>query len=113
MREYDYHKVYKQAIDTSLYDRGSFMPLNQENLEKLKIIDLLKGKKTQITSLTCDLTSPANLVYALKDYLYSMKYYQWTVKVNNEGFVCVQPRKNIPESVIGWAIFEKDLQCRI
>lgn len=113
MREYDYTNVYKQAIETSLYDRGSFLPLNKENLEKLKMIDLLKGKDTPISDLSCDLTSPASLLYSLRDYLYSVKYYQWTVKVNEDGFVCVQPRKNISESVVGWAVFEKDITCRI
>jgi hypothetical protein len=89
------------------------MPLNQENLEKLKLVDLLKGKKTPITELAYDLTSPANLLYHLKDYLYSEKYYKWNVRVNQEGYVCVQPRKNIQESIIGWALFEKGITCRV
>ena len=77
------------------------------------MIDFLKGKDTPMTATAFDLTSPASLLYALKDYLYTKKYYEWTVKVNQEGFICVQPRKNIQESVIGWAVFEKDITCRI
>jgi hypothetical protein len=113
IREYDYHKVYKQAMDLALYDRGSFIPLNQENLEKIKLVDLLKGKTTPMTELAYDLKSPAILLYHLKDYLYSEKYYEWNVRVNQEGYVCVQPRKNIQESIVGWAVFEKDLVCRV
>ena len=113
IREDDYNKVYSQALETSLYDRGHFIPLNEDNLEKLKLIDLLKGKSTPITELVYDLSMPAVLLYHLKDNLYDQRYYDWNASVDEEGIVCVQARKNTPKSRIGWAVFEKDLVCRI
>lgn len=120
MREYDYNKVREQAIMplrqfeyVSLYDRCYFIPLNQEGLEKLRLLDILKGKDTPLLDPLLDLNKPAMLLYKLKDYLYNEKYHQWTVSTDSEGVVCVQARKNTPVSRIGMAIFEKDYECKI
>ena len=58
IREYDFNKVKEQAfmpiacmgISDTLYDRASFLPLNQDNLEKLKVEEILKGKTTVLLS---------------------------------------------------------------
>lgn len=121
IREYDFERVRDQAfapldmigLSETLYDRAEFIPLNQENLEKLKVIDILRSKKTKISEVDLDLKRPALLVAQLRDYLYSDKYYQWHVTVDEEGYVCVQARKNTPKTRLGWAIFEKDMKCRI
>ena len=122
IREYDYKKVYDQAfaplacmgiLDT-LYDRVKFTPLSQENLEKLKMIEILKGKnQNPLLESKWNLKVPALLLYDLKDYLYNIKYVDWTVTVDNEGYVCVQARRNTPKSRIGWAVFEKDIVSRL
>ena len=53
------------------------------------------------------------LLYNLKDYLYNQKYYEWNVSLDDDGYVCVQARKNTPKTRIGWAVFEKDLVSRL
>jgi hypothetical protein len=120
IREYDYNKVRDQALGgliydgMALYDRAEFTPLNQEALEKLKVLEILKGKKsTPLLEADLDLKKPALLVRQLKDYLYDSRYYNWSVTTDDDGFLCVQARKNTPKSRLGWAVFEKDLESRI
>jgi hypothetical protein len=121
IREYDFNKVRDQAfaplammgVLDSLYDRVEFTPISQENLEKLKVVEILKGKTTKLSEVELDLKRPAILVAQLRDYLYDAKYYRWNVTVDEEGYVCVQARKNTPKSRLGWAVFEKDLESRL
>jgi hypothetical protein len=119
IREYDFNKVAEDATETrydghALYDRVSFLPLNQENLEKLKVVELLKGKEhTPLVKSDWNDNIPAMLLYQLKDYLYDNRYYDWRVTIDGEGYLCVQSRKNTPKTRLGWGIFEKDLPCRI
>lgn len=121
IREYDYFKVEQQAIGnigfyslSTLYDRAKFIPLNQESLEKIKLVEILKGKQHDPLLLAeWNNNVPAMLLYNLKDYLYNQKYYEWNVSLDNDGYVCVQSRKNTPKTRIGWAVFEKDLESRI
>ena len=121
IREYDFVKVRDQAfaplacmgLIDSLYDRANFTPINQKNLEKLKLIEILKGKQTKLSEVDLDLKRPAILVAHLRDYLYNTRYYLWDVSVDEEGYVCVQARKNTPKSRLGWAVFEKDIMSRL
>ncbi len=118
MREYDFEKVRKEAfapvgIADSLYDRAEFTLISQDNLEKIKLLEILKGKKNILADIELDLKKPALLVAQLRDLLYDGRYYRWQVSVDNEGYVCVQARKNTPKSRLGWAVFEKDITCRI
>lgn len=118
IREYDYRKVCKEAfaplgLERALYDRAEFIPLDQDALEKLKLVELLKGKTNTLTTMDVELADPAMLLYNLKDFLYNNKYYDWRATVDEEGYVCVQARNNTPKSRVGWAVFEKDLESRI
>ncbi len=121
IREYDFNRVRDQAfaplammgVLDSLYDRAEFTPISQENLEKLKVVEILRGKATKISEVELDLKKPALLVAQLRDYLYNTKYYQWRVTVDEDGYVCVQARKNTPKSRLGWAVFEKDVESRL
>ena len=118
IREYDFEKVQIDALESSygghaLYDRVTFIPLNQDTLEKLKLQEILKGKTGPITETNWELTSPALLVYQLRDYLYDDRYYDWQVTTDQDGFLCVQSRKNTPKTRLGWGVFEKDLTCRL
>lgn len=120
IREYDFNKVAEYATEThydghALYDRVSFLPLNEENLEKLKVVEILKGKSGPLTQIDPekDFSRPRLLLYHLKDYLYSDKYVEWKITVDSDGYICVQSRKNTPRTRLGWGIFEKDLTCRI
>ena len=110
IRKYDFDKVKHTAQTLSLYDRMSFMPLNQDNLEKLKLQEILRGKTGPMTSVVFDLKMPALLVAQLKDYLYNNQYYNWKITVDEEGYLCVQSRKNTPVTRLGWGIFEKDIE---
>lgn len=122
IREHDYKKVAEASlaplitmgITETLYDRVSFIPLDQEALEKLKILDILKGKhRTPIMETKWDLKMPGLLLWDLKDYLYNERYCHWSVTTDDEGVMCVQARKNTPKSRLGWAVFEKDLESRL
>lgn len=119
IREYDFKKIADHAIGfhydgMALYDRVDFLPLNEENLEKLRMIEILKGKQeTPLTKTEWNDNVPAMMLYHLRDYLYNEKYYNWNVSIDEEGYVCVQSRKNAPKTRIGWGVFEKDLKCRI
>lgn len=119
IREYDFHKVRADALSVGvvsqyiLYDRAEFVPLSQENLEKLKLIELLKGKENVLSKVDSDLENPALLLYNLKDYLYDERYIKWNLDVDEDGYLCVQSRKNAPKTRIGWGVFEKDLESRL
>jgi hypothetical protein len=118
IREYDFNRVRDEAFsvisgDGSLYDRAEFTPMSNDTLEKLKLVELLKGKRTQLSQAALNLEIPALTLYQLKDYLYSEKYCQWKVNIDEDGYLCVQARKNTPKSRIGWGVFEKDYSCRI
>jgi len=119
IREYDFNKVAQEATGVhhdgqSLYDRVSFLPLNEENLEKLKVVEILQGKEhTVLLKSDWNNNVPAMMLYQLRDYLYDKRYYDWRVSIDDQGFICVQARKNTPKTRLGWGVFEKDLACRI
>ncbi len=118
IREYDFNKIKNDAIGLhydghSLYDRVEFTPLSQDTLEKLQLQEILKGKHTPLTEVKWNLTIPAVLLYQLKDYLYDERYYDWEVNTDEDGYLCVQARKNTPKTRIGWGVFEKDLESRL
>jgi hypothetical protein len=114
IREYDFNKVRAQAFApvgfSTLYDRASFSPITFNDLEKHQIMEILKGK---IETTWKDLDYPALALYSVKDSLYDIRYYDWRVTFDDEGYLCVQARKNTPKSRIGWGVFEKDLSARI
>jgi hypothetical protein len=120
IREYDFKRVEEQALGQhyagmALYDRVSFIPLNEDSLEKLKLQEILRGKTGPLTEIDPDLawSKPLRLVHQLRDYLYDKRYYEWRVTTDQEGYICVQARKNTPKSRLGWGVFEKDVKCRI
>jgi hypothetical protein len=105
IREYDFNRVRDEAFSVisgngSLYDRAEFTPMSNDTLEKLKLVELLKGKRTQLSQAALNLEIPALTLYQLKDYLYSEKYCQWKVTIDEDGYLCVQARKNTPKSRI-------------
>jgi hypothetical protein len=81
-----------------------------DGIEKQQIVDILKGKADVVWS---DLEYPALALYNVRDHLYDIRYYNWKVTFDEEGYLCVQARKNTPLSRIGWGVFEKDLTSRI
>lgn len=118
IREYDYKKVAVQATmgyhdGFPLYDRVSFISLNRDSLEKLKLQEILRGKTGPLAAIDTDLKMPAILVAQLKDYLYNEKYYHWKVSIDDEGYLCIQSKKNAPKTRLGWGVFEKDLKSRL
>lgn len=113
IREYDYVKIKTEALKNSLYDNAEFVPLNQEGLERIKVTEILRGKNNPLINISTSLDNPTSLVYSLKDYLYNKRYCQWKITTDHEGFLCVQPRSNLPASRMGMAIFEKYLVSRL
>ena len=115
IREYDFHKVYGDALNLGfatsyvLYDRADFQPLTFSAIEKLNLLDMLKGKERKYTNLEI----PNIMLFHLRDYLYDPRYIDWKVEYDTDGQLWVQSRKNTPRTRLGWGIFEKDLTCRI
>ena len=114
IREYDYKRVaHESLMDREfgvLYDRASFTPVKLDELEKHQLVELLKGKEETTWR---NLDHPAIALYNVKDSLYDNRYFEWMVTFDEEGYLCVQARKNTPISRIGWGVFEKDLVSRI
>jgi len=113
IREYDFKKVKSESLALDLYDRIKFTPLNEDTLEKLKLQEILKGKTGPLTETSWSFERPTLLVYQLRDYLYDGRYYEWNITTDEDGFLCVQSRKNTPKTRLGWGVFEKDVKCRI
>ena len=117
IREYDFAKIKDQALGLydgyALYDRVSWTPLSLDTLEKLQLQEILKGKTSPILDAKWDLKFPSTVLYQLKDYLYDITYTKWRVTIDDEGYLCVQARKNTPKTRIGFGIFEKDLESRL
>lgn len=117
IREYDFEKVKREAFMPiglgSIYDRAHITFLNQDGLEKIKLEQILRGKSGPLTEIDLETTKPYRLLCGLKDYLYNTKYLDWSVTEDEEGYICVQARKNTPRSRLGYAVFEKDLASRL
>lgn len=118
IREYDYRRVCSEIKNqnnyhSELYDRYEFTPLSAEVLEKLKLYELLRGHDSVLTKINPTLANPSLLLYKLKDLLYDQRYVHWKVSVDEDGFLCIQSRKNTPNTRLGWAVFEKDLKSRL
>ena len=117
IREYDFEKVKREAFLPiglgSIYDRAHITFLNQDGLEKIKLEQILRGKDNPFTVIDTENTKPYRLLCGLKDYLYNRRYLDWHVTEDEEGYICVQARKNTPKSRLGYAVFEKDLVSRL
>ena len=117
IREYDFEKVKREAFMPigmgSIYDRAHITFLNQDGLEKIKLEQILRGKTGPLTEIDTETTKPYRLLCGLKDYLYNVRYLDWSVTEDEEGYICVQSRRNTPKSRIGYAVFEKDLVSRL
>ena len=121
IREYDFNKVRDQAfspllcmgIPDTLYDRASFTPISQDSLEKLKVEEILRGRSSTLKDIRWENTMPSRLVAQFKDHLYNIRYYDWRITIDEEGYICVQARSNTPKSRLGWGVFEKDLESRL
>jgi hypothetical protein len=116
IREYDFKKVRDEAfaplgISESLYDRAEFIPFTKDSLSRDYLMKVL-GDRTKI-NLARPNQHPANWLFDMKDSLYSPKYINYHPEYDEEGYVWVQARKNTPRTRLGWAVFEKDLTCRI
>jgi hypothetical protein len=117
IREYDFERVKREAFLPiglgSLYDRAHITFLNQDGLEKIRLEQILRGKTNPLTQMETETTKPHILLYGLRDFLYNSKYLEWRVTLDEEGYICVQARKNTPKSRLGFAVFEKDVESRI
>lgn len=120
IREYDFNKIKESALNIglyadncALYDRVEFTPLDRDTLEKIQLQEILRGKHSAIAEVEVDLEKLARLLYQLKDHLYDEKYCVWNPSVDEDGYICVQARRNTPKTRLGWGVFEKDLVSRL
>ena len=113
MREYDFNKVVESTltpslyiVGDSLYDRAEFRPFTKDQVEKDAIIYALKYGNKRNPLRPVDL--PSRLLLNASSYLYNNRYVNWHSWYDDEGYICIQSRKNNPVSRLGWGIFEKD-----
>lgn len=117
IREYDFERVKREAFLPiglgSIYDRAHITLLNRDGLEKIKLEQILRGKTGPLSEIETELTKPHKLLCGLRDFMYNSKYLDWKITEDEDGYICVQARKNTPRSRLGYAVFEKDLMSRI
>ena len=113
MREYDFNKVVESAltpslyiVGDSLYDRVEFRPFTRDQLEKDAIVYALKYSNRKNPFQPVE--SSGRFLLNLRAYLYNNRYVNWRSWYDDEGYICIQSRKNNPVSRLGWGIFEKD-----
>ena len=111
IREYDYLGVAREARELiagePLYDRVSFEPISQDQLEKQSLIMMLKGHDRWMRWAPHQY--PIHTLELLKDYLYDRRYLGWTATWDQEGQMWIQSKRNTPRTRLGWGVFEKDL----
>jgi hypothetical protein len=114
IRETDFEKVKRQAFIPLgvhvLYDRADWQPITRESLERDMIIKGLRGQRMPRGGSW--LIPEDYLLYA-QDSLYNVKYARWNPGYDPEGYLVVQPRRNLPTIRLGWGVFEKDLESRL
>lgn len=118
IRETDFHKVRKSAfspISTMglleiLYDRADWQPITRESIEREVIMKGLTGE--QMPRGGSWLIPEDYLLYA-RDSLYNGQYTKWHPRYDEDGYMIVKPRSNLPAIRLGWAVFEKDLESRL
>ena len=111
IRETDYAKVKHRAfmpigVDV-LYDRAEWRPLTREDIERDMIMRGLKGEQMPRGG---SWLIPEDYLLYNQDSLYNTKYSRWNPDYDEDGYMTVQPRKNLPRARLGWAFFEKDLE---
>jgi hypothetical protein len=114
IRETDFEKVRSRAFLPIgvhvLYDRAEWNPITREEIERDMIMRGLRGK--QMPRGGSWLIPEDYLLYS-QDSLYNTKYSRWNPCYDENGFMTVQAKKNLPVVRLGWAVFEKDLESRI
>lgn len=110
IRETDFHKVRKTAFTPlfmiTLYDRANWQPITKESHEQAMIMKGLKGEQMPRGG---SWLIPSDYLLYSQDSLYNTKYSKWNPRWDEDGYMVVQPRKNLPVVRLGWGIFEKDL----
>ena len=118
IRETDFQKVKKTVFSPLstmgmlevLYDRAEWIPITEQDIEQEVIVKGLKGERMPRGG---SWLIPLDYLLYSRDYLYNEKYSGWNPRYNEDGFMTVKPRKNLPEVRLGWAVFEKDLGSKI
>lgn len=114
IRETDFQKVKKEAFIPiglgTIYDRAEWNPITKEEIERDMILRGLKGEQMPRGG---SWRVPEDYLLYSRDSLYNERYSHWNPQYDEDGYMTVQPRKNLPRVRLGWAIFEKDLVSRL
>ena len=115
IRETDFAKVKRTAfqplgLTDALYDRADWRPLTREEIERDMIMRGLRGEQMPRGG---SWLIPQDYLLYNQDSLYNTKYSGWNPGYDEDGYMTVQPRKNLPRARLGWAVFEKDLASRL
>ncbi len=106
IRQYDFLKVKARDPHNLLYDTYNFEPFTKTSLDQEIMWAELSGKK--LNYKWDEHIPPRKFIRALSDSLYNKSYLDWNIWYDDDGYICVQARKNTPESFLGWATFIKE-----
>mgnify|MGYP006270816045 CR=1 FL=1 len=103
IREYDFNRIMNSAL--KLYDSIEFEPITLNQLKQEHLFKILSGTKLP-QPMYGEYTYPRNYLYEMRNYLYNTDYAEWFSKYDEDGYMYIQSKRNAPESILGWAIFE-------
>ena len=110
IRETDFEKLRRKAINSTLYDCASWYLISRDEIERDMIVRGLRGEQMPRGG---SLRVPEDFLLYFKDNLYDTRYTNWRSGYDSDGCMIVQPRSNLPKVRLGWAVFEKDLESRL
>ncbi len=106
IRQYDFLKVKARDPLNLLYDTYDFTPFTKRSLDQEMMWADLSGK--ELNRRWWDAEPPKVYISGFRDYLYDTNYLNWNIWYDDSEYICIQARKNTPESFLGWGIFTKE-----
>lgn len=114
IRETDFEKVKREAFMpiglSTIYDRAEWWPLTRDEIERDMILRGLKGERMPRGG---SWLIPEDYLLYNQDKLYNERYIKWRSGYDQDGYMTVQAKSNLPVVKLGWATFEKDLESKL
>lgn len=92
-------------FESYIYHRVEFEPITKQSIEKHLVELALKGKFCRF-----DREVPEHYLMLCHPFLHNRKYINWKLAFDDSGVLTVQSRSKYEPDVLGWAVFERDLE---
>lgn len=108
IRQSDFLALQKKALSKKqvYYNSAEFDPITKKNIEIDRIMKTLSGKKVEYR-----FQLPYQYLIAHEQYLYNKIYIGWQSWYDSDGEMLVRSKSDQPPEPLGWAHFEKNLEC--